>query len=250
MSGHSKWNSIRHKKAAVDAKRGKIFTKLIKEVTVSARLGGGDVDANPRLRSAVQAAKNANMPRDNIKRAIMRGTGELPGVSYESVTYEGYGPSGVAVFVECLTDNKNRTVADIRHIFSKHGGNLGETGSVNWMFNRKGYISISKDDASEDALLEIVLEAGAEDLQSEDDSYEVYTSFEQFESVRQALEAAQVEPTVSELTMVPDTEVNLEGRVAARMLKLMEMLEDHDDVQHAYANFDIDEVEMEALAGA
>ena len=250
MSGHSKWNSIRHKKAAVDAKRGKIFTKLIKEVTVSARLGGGDVDANPRLRSAVQAAKNANMPRDNIKRAIMRGTGELPGVSYESVTYEGYGPSGVAVFVECLTDNKNRTVADIRHIFSKHGGNLGETGSVNWMFNRKGYIAISKDAASEDDLLDIVLEAGAEDLQSEDDSYEVYTSFEQFESVRQALEAAQVEPSVSELTMVPATEVNLEGGVAARMLKLMEMLEDHDDVQHAYANFDIDEVEMEALAGA
>ncbi len=250
MSGHSKWNSIRHKKAAVDAKRGKIFTKLIKEVTVSARLGGGDVDANPRLRTAVQAAKHANMPRDNIKRAIMKGTGELPGVSYESVTYEGYGPSGVAVFVECLTDNKNRTVADIRHIFSKHGGNLGETGSVNWMFSRKGYISIPKDAASEDALLEIVLEAGAEDLQSEDDSYEVYTSFEQFEAVRQALEAAQVEPTVSELTMVPDTEVNLEGKVAARMLKLMEMLEDHDDVQHAYANFDIDEAEMEALAGA
>ena len=250
MSGHSKWNSIRHKKAVVDAKRGKIFTKLIKEVTVSARLGGGDVDANPRLRSAVQAAKHANMPRDNIHRAIMKGTGELPGVSYESVTYEGYGPSGVAVFVECLTDNKNRTVADIRHIFSKHGGNLGETGSVNWMFNRKGYISIPKDAASEDALLEIVLEAGAEDLQSEDDSYEVYTSFEQFEAVRQALEAAQVEQTVSELTMVPDTEVNLEGTVAARMLKLMEMLEDHDDVQHVYANFDIDEAEMEALAGA
>ena len=250
MSGHSKWNSIRHKKAAVDAKRGKIFTKLIKEVTVSARLGGGDVDANPRLRSAVQAAKHANMPRDNINRAIMKGTGELPGVSYESVTYEGYGPSGVAVFVDCLTDNKNRTVADIRHIFSKHGGNLGETGSVNWMFSRKGYISIPKDAASEDALLEIVLEAGAEDLQSEDDSYEVYTSFEQFEAVRQALEAAQVEPTVSELTMVPDTEVNLEGTVAARMLKLMEMLEDHDDVHHVYANFDIDEAEMEALAGA
>ncbi len=250
MSGHSKWNSIRHKKAAVDAKRGKIFTKLIKEVTVSARLGGGDVDANPRLRTAVQAAKHANMPRDNIHRAIMKGTGELPGVSYESVTYEGYGPSGVAVFVECLTDNKNRTVADIRHIFSKHGGNLGETGSVNWMFSRKGYISIPKDAASEDALLEIVLEAGAEDLQSEDDSYEVYTSFEQFEAVRQALEAAQVEPTVSELTMVPDTEVNLEGKVAARMLKLMEMLEDHDDVHHVYANFDIDEAEMEALASA
>ncbi len=249
MSGHSKWHSIRHKKAVVDAKRGKMFTKLIKELTVAARLGGGDIDSNPRLRSAAQAAKNSNMPRENIKRAIMKGTGELPGVSYEAVTYEGYGPGGVAVFVECLTDNKNRTVADIRHIFSKQGGNLGETGSVNWIFNRKGYLSISKDAASEDDLLEIVLDAGAEDLQSENDSYEVYTSFEQFEPVRQALEAARVQPTVSELTMVPSTEVNVEGKVAARMLKLMEMLEDHDDVQHAYANFDIDEAEMEALAG-
>ena len=250
MSGHSKWHSIRHKKAIVDAKRGKIFTKLIKEVTVSARLGGGDIEANPRLRSAVQAAKDSNMPQENIKRAIMKGTVELPGVNYESVTYEGYGPGGVAVFVECLTDNKNRTVADIRHSFAKHGGNLGETGSVNWMFNRKGYISISKGAASEDDLLDIVLEAGAEDLQSEDDSYQVYTSFEQFEAVRKALEAAQVELSVSELTMVPSTEVNLEGKVAARMLKLMEMLEDHDDVQHAYANFDIDEAEMEAFSGA
>ena len=250
MSGHSKWHSIRHKKAIVDAKRGKIFTKLIKEVTVSARLGGGDIEANPRLRSAVQAAKDSNMPQENIKRAIMKGTGELPGVNYESVTYEGYGPGGVAVFVECLTDNKNRTVADIRHSFAKYGGNLGETGSVNWMFNRKGYISISKGAASEDDLLDIVLEAGAEDLQSEDDSYQVYTSFEQFEAVRKALEAAQVELSVSELTMVPSTEVNLEGKVAARMLKLMEMLEDHDDVQHAYANFDIDEAEMEAFSGA
>ena len=250
MSGHSKWHSIRHKKAIVDAKRGKIFTKLIKEVTVSARLGGGDIEANPRLRSAVQAAKDSNMPQENIKRAIMKGTGELPGVNYESVTYEGYGPGGVAVFVECLTDNKNRTVADIRHSFAKHGGNLGETGSVNWMFNRKGYFSISKGAASEDDLLDIVLEAGAEDLQSEDDSYQVYTSFEQFEAVRKALEAAQVELSVSELTMVPSTEVNLEGKVAARMLKLMEMLEDHDDVQHAYANFDIDEAEMEAFSGA
>ena len=250
MSGHSKWHSIRHKKAIVDAKRGKIFTKLIKEVTVSARLGGGDIEANPRLRSAVQAAKDSNMPQENIKRAIMKGTGELPGVNYESVTYEGYGPGGVAVFVECLTDNKNRTVADIRHSFAKHGGNLGETGSVNWMFNRKGYISISKGAASEDDLLDIVLEAGAEDLQSEDDSYQVYTSFEQFEAVRKALEAAQVELSVSELTMVPSTEVNLEGKVAARMLKLMEMLADHDDVQHAYANFDIDEAEMEAFSGA
>ncbi len=250
MSGHSKWHSIRHKKAIVDAKRGKIFTKLIKEVTVSARLGGGDIEANPRLRSAVQAAKDSNMPQENIKRAIMKGTGELPGVNYESVTYEGYGPGGVAVFVECLTDNKNRTVADIRHSFAKHGGNLGETGSVNWMFNRKGYISISKGAASEDDLLDIVLEAGAEDLQSEDDSYQVYTSFEQFEAVRKALEAAQVELSGSELTMVPSTEVNLEGKVAARMLKLMEMLEDHDDVQHAYANFDIDEAEMEAFSGA
>ena len=250
MSGHSKWHSIRHKKAIVDAKRGKIFTKLIKEVTVAARLGGGDLEANSRLRTAVQAAKNANMPQDNIKRAIKKGTGELPGISYESVIYEGYGPGGVAVFVECLTDNKNRTVADIRHLFAKHGGNLGETGSVNWMFDRKGYISIPKDAASEDDLLEIVLEAGAEDLQTEGDNYEVYTSIEQFETVRQALEAAQVEQTISALTMVPNIEVQAEGKVAVRMLHLMEMLEDHDDVQHAYANFDIEESEMEALAGA
>ena len=250
MSGHSKWHSIRHKKAVVDAKRGKIFTKLIKEVTVSARIGGGDVDANPRLRTAVQAAKDANMPQDNIKRAIMKGTGELPGVNYESVTYEGYGPGGVAVFVECLTDNRNRTVADIRHIFSKHGGNLGENGSVNWMFVRKGYFSVPREAASEDELLEVVLEAGAEDLQSEDDSYEIYTSFEEFERVRQALEEAGVEPAVGELTMVPETEVKLEGKPAARMIRLMEMLEDHEDVQNAYANFDIDEAEMEALASA
>ncbi len=249
MSGHSKWHSIRHKKAIVDAKRGKIFTKLIKEVTVAARLGGGDIESNSRLRTAVQAAKSANMPQNNIKRAIMKGTGELPGVNYESAIYEGYGPGGVAVFVECLTDNKNRTVADIRHLFAKHGGNLGEAGSVNWMFDRKGYISVPKDAASEDDLLEIVLEAGAEDLQSEGDSYEVYTSLEQFETVRQALETAEVEPAISELTMVPNTEVKSEGKVAARMLNLMEMLEDHDDVQHAYANFDIEGSELEALAG-
>ena len=250
MSGHSKWHSIRHKKAVVDAKRGKAFTRLIKKITVSARIGGGDVDSNPRLQTAVQAAKHSNMPQNNIKRAIMKGTGELPGVNYESMTYEGYGPGGAAVLVECLTDNRNRTVADLRHIFSKYGGNLGETGSVNWMFERKGYLCVRKDSASEDQVLEIVLEAGAEDLQSDSDSYEVYTSFEQFEAVRQALEAARVEAAVSELTMIPTSEVKLEGKTAARMLTLMETLEDHDDVQHAYANFDIDESEMQALASA
>ncbi len=250
MSGHSKWHSIRHKKAAVDAKRGRMFTRLIKEITVSARLGGGDADSNPKLRTAVQAAKSANMPQDNIKRAIMKGTGELPGVNYESITYEGYGPGGAAVLVECLTDNRNRTVADIRHIFSKYGGNLGETGSVNWMFERKGYLCVRKESVSEDQVLEIVLEAGAEDLQSNSDSYEVYTSFEQFESVRQALETARFDSAVSELTMIPSSEVKLEGKIAARMLTLMETLEDHEDVQHAYANFDIDEAEMLAFASA
>ncbi len=188
MSGHSKWHSIRHKKAAVDAKRGKIFTRLIKEISVAARLGGGDLDANPRLRTAVQAAKAANMPQDNINRAIKKGTGELPGVSYEAVNYEGYGPGGVAVFVEALTDNKNRTVAEIRHLFSKQGGNLGETGSVSWIFERKGYLSVPRENAGEEKLLEIALLNGAEDLRTAGDTYDIYTPFEQFENVRQALE--------------------------------------------------------------
>lgn len=248
MSGHSKWHSIRHKKAAVDAKRGKIFTKLIKEISIAARIGGGDLEANPRLRTAVQTAKDANMPAANITRAIKKGTGELAGVTFESVTYEGYGPSGVAVFLEVLTDNKNRTVAEIRHIFSKHGGNLGESGSVNWMFERKGYISVNSDKADESELFEIAVEAGAEDMQTTEETFEIYMPFEEFENVRQAVQNAGIEIDLAQLTMIPTTEVKLEGKAAERMLRLMDFLEDHDDVQNAYANFDIDEKTMESIA--
>ncbi|RPI25484.1 MAG: YebC/PmpR family DNA-binding transcriptional regulator [Acidobacteria bacterium] len=248
MSGHSKWHSIKHKKAAADSKRGKVFTKLIKEMSVAARIGGGDVDSNPRLRTAVAAAKAVNMPLDNIKRAIMKGTGELPGQAYESVTYEGYGPGGAAVMVETLTDNKNRTVAEIRHLFSKHGGNLAETGAVGWIFERKGYLVVSKEKADEDKLMEIVLEAGGDDLKAEESSFSVYTSFETFEAVKNALTSAGIEPDSAELTMVPSNGVHLEGKKAEQMIKLMEVLEDNEDVQNVYANFDIDEAEMEAIA--
>ncbi len=248
MSGHSKWHSIKHKKAAADAKRGKAFTKLIKEISVAARIGGGDVDANPRLRTAVQAAKAVNMPADNIKRAIKKGTGELPGQNYEAVSYEGYGPGGAAVYLEALTDNRNRTVAEIRHLFSKHGGNLGENGSVAWMFERKGYVAVSKETASEERVLEVALEAGGEDMQSSDEAFEIYTPFEQFETVKHALESAGIEIESSELTMIPTNSVPLEGKTAERMLTLMEVLEEHDDIQNAFANFDIDEAAMEAHA--
>lgn len=247
MSGHSKWHSIRHKKAAVDAKRGKIFTQLIKEISVAARIGGGDPESNPRLRTAVAAAKSANMPQDNIKRAILKGTGALPGQVYEAASYEGYGPGGAAVFVETLTDNKNRTVAEVRHIFAKNGGNLAENGSVAWMFERKGFLAVEARDADEDSLLEIVLEAGAENLESSGDSFEIYTPFEDFEAVRSALESAAIDTRTAELTMIPQNSIKVEGRKAEQMLKLMEALEDHDDVQHVYANFDIEESEMEAL---
>ncbi|HOM98870.1 MAG TPA: YebC/PmpR family DNA-binding transcriptional regulator [Acidobacteriota bacterium] len=250
MSGHSKWHSIRHKKAAVDAKRGKIFTKLIKEISVAARLGGGDPDANPRLRAAVQAAKAANMPQDNIKRAIQKGTGELPGQSYEEVTYEGYGPGGVAVFVEALTDNRNRTVAEIRRLFSKHGGSLGEAGSVQWMFERKGYIGVAKDAVEEERLLEIVLEAGAEDLESDGDLFAVYTPFESFDAVRDAVEKAGIPIEESSLIMIPHTEIKVEGKTASQVLGLMEALEDHDDVQHVYSNFDIDREALESFVSS
>lgn len=248
MSGHSKWHSIKHKKAAADAKRGKVFTKLIKEMSVAARIGGGDPEANPRLRTAVQAAKAVNMPLDNIKRAIMKGTGELPGQSYEGVTYEGYGPGGAAVLIEALTDNKNRTVAEVRHIFAKNGGNLAESGAVQWMFERKGYFVVDRSKADEDKLMEIALEAGADDLKTEGDTYAIYTSFENFEAVRSALSQAGIPTESEELTMVPQNGVHLEGKKAEQMLKLMETLEDHDDVQNVYANFDIDEAEMEAIA--
>jgi YebC/PmpR family DNA-binding regulatory protein len=246
MSGHSKWSTIKHKKAAQDAKRGAIFTKIIKELTVSARLGGSDVDANPRLRTAVLKAKAVNMPQDTIQRAIMKGTGELPGVSYEEITYEGYGPGGVAMIVTALTDNRNRTVAEIRKIFSKNGGNLGEAGCVAWMFQKKGLIVVDQEKIDEDELLAIALDAGAEDVRPSEAIYEVVTSVEEFEPVKQAILAKGVEPTSSEISLIPQTTVRLEGNQARQLLKLMEELEDHDDVQNVYANFDIpDEVMAE-----
>ena len=220
MSGHSKWHTIKHKKGALDAKRGKIFTKLIKEITVAARTGGsGDVDSNARLRKAVNDAKGQNMPNDTIERAIKRGTGELDGVNYEEITYEGYGPNGVAVLLETMTDNRNRTVAEIRHIFSKHGGNLGESGSVAWMFDKKGYLVIDKAAKSEEELFEIAIEAGAEDLKDDGDVFEVYTAPDTFEAVHEAIKAAGIEPQVAEVTMLPQNEVKLEGGDAKTMLK-------------------------------
>jgi YebC/PmpR family DNA-binding regulatory protein len=239
MSGHSKWSTIKRKKGKADAARGKMFTKLIKELTVAAREGGGDRDANARLRSAVQAAKAANMPAANIDKAIKKGTGELPGVSYDQVSYEGYGPGGVAVLVETLTDNKNRAVSEVRNIFARHGGNLGEVGCVGWMFERRGVILVDRGKVEEDQLLEIALEAGASDMSSEEDYFEVVTPFEKFDAVKKALEQKDVVPSQAELTMIPQTTIKLEGRQAEQMLKLMEDLEDHDDVQKVYANFDI-----------
>lgn len=248
MSGHSKWHSIKHKKGAADAKRGKIFTSIIKEITVAARIGGGDPDGNPRLRTIIDKAKGVNMPAENIKRAIQKGTGELPGQSYEDATYEGFGPSGVAVVVEALTDNKNRTVSEVRHLFSKHGGHLGQTGSVAHMFNKKGLIVVEKSRVGEDALMSVVLDAGAEDLQSEGEAFEVYTAPKDFDAVVTALKSSQIEPLSAELSMIPLTSVKLEGKAAQQVLRLMEALEEHDDVQKVFANFDIDEAEMEAAA--
>ncbi len=250
MSGHSKWHSIRHKKAAVDAKRGKVFTKIIKEISVAARINGGDVDSNPRLRTAVAAAKEQNMPQDNIKRAILKGTGDLPGQSYEETTYEGYGPGGVAIYLEVLTDNKNRTVAEIRHLFAKYNGNLGETGSVAWMFDKKGYFSTSTENVTEEDLFEVVAEAGAEDIQQEGDSFLVYCDVDVFEDVKQALEEAAISVEQAEITMVPQNQVKVEGKQAFQTLTLMEMLEDHDDVQNVYANFDIDDADLEAYSSS
>ena len=244
MSGHSKWHTIKHKKGALDAKRGKLFTKLIKEITVAARTGGGDVEANARLRKAVSDAKAGNMPNDTIDRAIKRGTGELEGVSYEEITYEGYGPGGVAVMVESVTDNRNRTVAEIRHMFSKNGGNMGESGSVGWLFEKKGYIVVDKEAKSEDELFEIVTEAGADDLRDDEDNFEIFTTPENFDAVLTAVKSAGVEPEAAEVELIPQTYIKLEGPEARQMLKLMEVLEDHDDVQKVSANFDIDEAEM------
>jgi YebC/PmpR family DNA-binding regulatory protein len=244
MSGHSKWHSIKHKKAATDSKRGRLFTRLIKEMTAAARMGGGDPDANPRLRLAIATAKAGNMPAENIKRAIMRGTGELPGVSYEDVNYEGYGPGGVAVFIQALTDNRNRTVAELRHIFSKNGGNLGETGCVGWMFDRKGYFVIEKSATDEEKLFEAALSAGADDMREDGDNFEILTSPENFEAVRTALESDNIPTAAAEVSMMPQNYVKLEGKSAQTMLRLMEALEDHEDIQNVWSNFDIDESEM------
>ncbi len=246
MSGHSKWHTIKHKKGALDAKRGKIFTKLIKEITVAARTGGsGDVEANARLRKAVTDAKAQNMPNDTIDRAIKRGTGELEGVNYEEITYEGYGIGGVAVLVETMTDNRNRTVAEIRHLFSKNGGNLGEAGSVAWMFDKKGLIIVDKAAKSEDELFEIAIEAGADDVKDEGDVFEIYTAPENFDAVDAAIKAAGIEPQASEIAQVPQNYIKLEGADAKQMLKLYEAIDDNEDVQKVHANFDIDESEME-----
>ena len=241
MSGHSKWSSIKHKKAATDAKRGKIFTKLIKEIAVAARMGGGDMEANPRLRTAVQAAKAENMPKDNIERAIKKGTGELEGVSYEEISYEGYGPGGAAVLVESLTDNKNRTVADIRSIFGKNGGNLGENGCVAWMFDKKGYIVVERSAVDEDTLMETALEAGAEDIREDDSNYEVITEPAEFEAIKEAIDTASIAYIDAEVTMLPQNTTNLTGKEAEQMVRLMEMLDDCDDVQKVYTNADIPE---------
>jgi YebC/PmpR family DNA-binding regulatory protein len=248
MSGHSKWATIKHKKAAVDARRGKVFTKLIRELTSAARMGGGDPDSNPRLRTAVAAAKTANMPADTIQRAIKKGTGELPGEVYEEMTYEGYGAGGVAILVDVLTDNKNRTVAEIRHLFAKHGGNLGETGCVAWMFARKGLITLNTNQIDEDTLLELVLEAGGDDVKTEADTYEIVTAPEAFEDVRSILEQKGLTFDVAEVTMMPQNTVPVEGKQAEQVLRLMEALDDQDDVRKAHANFDISDEVMAALA--
>jgi len=248
MSGHSKWATIKHKKGALDAKRGKIFTRLIKEITVAAKAGGGDPDGNPRLRSAILAAKAENMPQDNIKRAIQRGTGELEGASYEEISFEGYGPGGVAVIVDSLTDNRNRTVSEIRHMFSKNGGNLGEVGSVAWMFERKGQIIIEKDKAGEDQLMNLVLEAGAEDMRDDGEDWEVISSPESHEAVLESIKKAGIATASDEIAMIPKNLTKLEGKNASGMLKLTEVLEENDDVQNVYSNFDIDEKELEAMA--
>jgi YebC/PmpR family DNA-binding regulatory protein len=246
MSGHSKWHTIKHKKGAADAKRGKIFTRLIKELTVAARSGGGDPDMNPRLRTIVTEAKANNMPRENIERAIRRGTGEEPGVSYEEITYEGYGPGGVALLIQTLTDNKNRTVGEIRHLLAKYAGNLAAENSVAWMFSRKGQVVVEKERADEEKLLNAALEAGADDMNDDGSAWEIVSTPDTFESVRDAVKSLGIEPASAEIAMVPQNYVKLQGKEAQQMLKLMEALDDHDDVQHVWANFDIEEKEIEA----
>jgi YebC/PmpR family DNA-binding regulatory protein len=248
MSGHSKWHTIKHKKGATDAKRGRVFTRIIKELTVAARAGGGDPDTNPRLRTIIAEAKQANMPAENIKRAIRRGTGEEPGVQYEEITYEGYGPGGVALIIEAMTDNKNRTVGEIRHMLTKYGGDLGQSNSVAWMFEKKGYIVIEKSKASEDTLLNAALDAGADDLRDDGDSWEVVSAPDAFPAVKEAVEKLGIETVSAQVAMLPKNFVSLEGRAAQSMLKLLDLIEDHDDVQHVWSNMDVDEKELEAFA--
>lgn len=239
MSGHSKWSTIRHKKEKTDFRRGKVFTKHIREITVASRVGGGNVSANTRLRAAISAARAANMPHDNIEKAIKRGTGEMPGITYEEAEYEGYGAGGIAVLVEVVTDNKNRTVADLRYIFSKNGGNMGETGCVAWMFDKRGLILVDKDSVEEENLMEIAIDAGAEDLKIEDNLYEIITSPEAFEKVKESLEARKIPLQVAEVTKLPKSTIKVDAEKAHKVIKLMEALEDHDDVQKVYSNFDI-----------
>lgn len=249
MSGHSKWATIKRKKGKLDAARGRIFTRLIKEITVAARDGGGDAESNARLRTAVATAKAANMPQENIKKAIQKGTGELPGTTYEEATYEGYGPAGVAIFIDALTDNKNRTVAEIRHVFSKYNGNLGENGCVAWMFDLKGVLTLGKDGVDEDAMMEVALEAGASDIESQEDAFEVTTEPSDLEQVRQALEAASLPIMEAEVRRIPQNTVKLDRKHAESMMKLMDAIEEQDDVQKVSANFDIDDEILEELSG-
>ena len=249
MSGHSKWAQVKHKKAAVDAKRGKIFTRIVKEISVAARLGGGDPDGNPRLRTAIEKAKEVNMPQENIKRAIMKGTGELPGMTYEETIYEGYGPGGTAILLDVLTDNRNRTVSEIRHIMTKHGGNLGEAGCVGWMFEKKGYILVEKTNIDEDSLMSIALESGAEDLKNDpgEDSYEIITAPEDMNKVKISLEAAGVPLSLAEITMLPRSYISLDGKSAEQMIRLIEALEEHEDIQNVYTNVDIPDEVMDRI---
>jgi YebC/PmpR family DNA-binding regulatory protein len=246
MSGHSKWHSIKHKKAAIDSKRGRAFTKFIKEITIAARIGGGDPEGNPRLRKAILDAKTLNMPADNIKRAIMKGTGELEGGQLEEIMYEGYGPGGVALIAEVVTDNRNRTVSEIRHVFSKNGGNMAEAGAVSWMFSKKGYIAIEDNKADEDTVMSLAIEAGADDFAHEGNLYEIYTSPNAFDGVLNAIKEKGVETLSAEISMIPQNYVKVEGKSAQAVLKLMDALDEHDDVQHVYGNFDIEESELEA----
>jgi YebC/PmpR family DNA-binding regulatory protein len=250
MSGHSKWATIKHKKAATDAKRGRVFTKLIREISIAAREGGADPDSNPRLRTAILSAKNENMPNENIERAILRGSGQMEGEQYEEVNFEGYGPGGVGMIIQVVTTNRNRVVSELRHLMSRHGGNMAETGAVGWMFSRKGQIMVPKEQANEDKMLAVVLDAGAEDLRDDGSTWEVLAPPEAFEAVREALDKAGIQPDSAEVAWVPQNYVKLTGSQAQQMIRLVEGLEEHDDVQHVFANFDIDEQEMQAAMAA